>query len=64
MKNSLKNTCPLYGKTASSGKRIEENGTTKKMFFFENWLSLISIMVSNRRKKILNKSILFPLDRK
>ena len=36
----------------------------RKCFFFKNWLPLVSIVVSMSRKKALNKSILFPLNRK
>ena len=34
MKDSLKNTFPLYGKTASSGKKNPENGFHKQKIIF------------------------------
>ena len=35
MRHSLKNRFPLYKKSASSGKKIKENGSTSgKMFYF------------------------------
>ena len=64
MKDLLKNTFPRYGKTASSSKKIKTMvSTSSKMFFFQNWFRLILVMVSNIRKKALNKRTVFPLDR-
>ena len=62
----VKNTFPLYEKNASCGKKIEENG-----FHLQENVLLLKLVPSNfnnvfqqQRKQALNKSILFPLDRK
>ena len=64
MKHSLKNALPLYRKTASSGKKIEENDFQEQENVF--LLKLVSPNYINgfQQKKALNKNILFPLDRK
>ena len=54
-----------YGKTASSGKKIKENGFHPQEDVF--LLKLVLPNFSNgfqRQKKAQNKSIRFPLDRK
>ena len=43
MKHSLKNEFPRYGKTASSGKKIKENGFNLQ----ENVLEMVSPNFSN-----------------
>ena len=58
-KNSLKNTFPLYQKSASFGKKSEENGFHKQENVF---LLKLVLLISNSRKKSLNKSM-FPLGR-
>ena len=63
MKHSLKNTFPLYGKTASSGK--QKNGFHQQEKFFR--LKLIPPNFNHgfqQQKNAANKSRLFPLDRK
>ena len=40
-------------------KKSKMVSTSRKIFFCQNWFPLISIMVSNSRKKALSKRILF-----
>ena len=65
MKHLLKNRFLQYGKTASSGKKIKENG-----FCLEEKVFLLKLAPSNfdngfqHQEIALNKSKLFPPDRK
>ena len=65
IKHSLKNRFPLYRKIASSDKKIEE-----KRFHQQENVFLLKLVHPNlnngfqQYKKALNKSILFPLDRR
>ena len=61
MKYSLKNTLTLSINSASSGKKIKENGFQYQENVFENWFPAL---VSNSREKAMNKKIMFSLDRK
>ena len=64
MKHSLKNTLPLYEKTTSSRKKIENGFQWQENIFL---LKLIPPNLNHdfqQQKKALKKSILFPLDTK
>ena len=62
---SMKNAFLRYGKTAFSGKKVKENGFLQQEKVF--LLKLVSPNFNNgvqHQRKALNKSILFPLNRK
>ena len=66
MTHSLKNTFLRFGKTASSGKKINENGfhQQENVFLLKLVLPNFNNGSQHQEKNALNKSILFPLDRK